>query len=76
MARKAAQRASKAVQVTKYCRECALATWVMEWRHIDIKGKPICLTCQHVKHYILRGNNAKDCAYYRHGVPKVGKKDF
>nr|DAD90144.1 MAG TPA: hypothetical protein [Siphoviridae sp. ctfWC31]DAK17541.1 MAG TPA: hypothetical protein [Caudoviricetes sp.] len=48
----------------------------MQFRHIDIHGKPICLTCPHVSYYILRGNNAKTCTHYRKGTPKVGKKDF
>ena len=78
MARKAAQRASKSkpAEIEQYCRECVNATWVMQFRHIDIHGKPICLTCPHVSYYILRGNNAKTCTHYRKGTPKVGKKDY
>lgn len=66
-------KAEKAVQL---CRECAHATWVMKWAHIDLEGNPICLTCPYSKAYILRRTNAHDCEHYVKGTPKVGEKSF
>nr|DAK52760.1 MAG TPA: hypothetical protein [Caudoviricetes sp.] len=70
-----ATRKSKAA-VVQYCRECSLATWVTgEHRHLDVHGKPFCLTCAHVDYYITKSTNAKDCPYYIHGTPKKCKSN-
>lgn len=41
------------------CNNCDLATWVTHLhQHLDHAGKPICLTCPHEKHFIVRGTKA------------------
>ena len=66
----------KPEKVVQMCRECAHATWVMKWAHIDLDGNPICLTCPYTKGYILRRTNARDCQHYINGTPKEGEKSF
>lgn len=45
------------------CNNCDLATWVTHLhQHLDHAGKPICLTCPHEKHFIVRGTKA--CSHF------------
>lgn len=41
------------------CDDCKLAKWVTDnHRHMDMNGKPICLTCPNKSYYIVRGTPA------------------
>ncbi len=63
----ARKKANKKEPERLICDNCALAEWVTHLqRHLDLNGKPICLTCPHEKYFIVRGHKA--CSHY------VGKK--
>lgn len=59
---------------SQVCSECANATW--QWKkhsHLDLHGKPICLTCPHEEWWIIRGTINDQCQYYLKGEPKNSK---
>ena len=56
------------------CSQCTNATWQWKHEHLDLKGKPICLTCPHQEWWIIRGTEEKDCQYFNFGEPKEGNK--
>lgn len=49
---------NKIEQKQRYCGECALSTWTTEFRHKDLKGNPICVTCPNSEFYRLRDEYA------------------
>lgn len=64
----------KEIARAQICSECTNATWQWKHEHIDLKGKPICLTCPHQEWWIIRGTEEKDCPYYNYGSPQEGNK--
>lgn len=67
-------RREKASKPDQICSECACATWQWKHEHIDLQGKPICLTCPHEEHWIIRGTVNNDCTYYSKGNPQNMEK--
>lgn len=62
------------IEYTPICSECNVATWQWKHEHIDLKGKPICLTCPHKEWWIIRGTIEEGCQYFVHGTPKQSTK--
>ncbi|GEM_PF-4398195 len=52
-----------------FCVRCGHATWQWKIEHLDMMGRPICLTCPHEKFWILRGNVNNNCEFYQLGTP-------
>lgn len=64
----------KVAMETPICSECSIATWQWKFEHLDLKGKPICLTCPHKEWWIIRGTEEPNCQYYVHCTPKNSVK--
>ena len=45
-------------QPQRICGDCGLGTWVDSFNNMDLRGKPICLTCPNRQFHILRSANA------------------
>ena len=45
-------------QPQRVCGDCGLGTWVDSFNNMDLRGKPICLTCPNRQFHILRSANA------------------
>ena len=57
--RKKKIKANEPEYINERCDNCGLAEWVTSLhQHLDVFGKPICLTCTHEKHFIVRGTKA------------------
>lgn len=67
-------RREKASKPDQICSECACATWQWKHEHIDLQGKPICLTCPHEEYWIIRGTVNNDCTFYSKGNPQNMEK--
>lgn len=64
----------KASKPNQICSDCACATWQWKHEHIDLQGKPICLTCPYAEWWIIRGTVNNECAHYIKGEPKNKEK--
>lgn len=61
--KKTANPAKEPEYKNEICNNCDLAIWVTHLhQHLDHAGKPICLTCPHEKHFIVRGTKA--CSHF------------
>ena len=45
-------------QPQRICGDCGLGMWVDSFNNMDLRGKPICLTCPNRQFHILRSENA------------------
>lgn len=73
MAKKESKREAKE---TPICSECSVATWQWKHEHLDLTGKPICLTCPHKEWWIIRGTVEEGCQHFQKGEPKNKNKPF
>lgn len=62
------EKVSKPDQV---CSECACSTWQWKHEHLDLQGKPICLTCPHEEYWIIRGTVNNACTYIVKEIQKT-----